>query len=602
MEEEITSGSRLVELNEHNSDNKMKDTVDLKNNELNEDNVENEKEETRKVEDKVEDPCVGMLFGSIDDIMEYFIRYGNKKGFAVAKRTSRKGNDGEVESLTVACNHAGKQKIKASNALKAQPQSKTGCKAHFNMIRCLNGWILKSMELDHNHGLSPGKTRFYKCNRVLKPHVKRQLELNAKAGIKMNKNFNSLVVEAGGHENLPFLEKDCRNHIDKVKRLELGEGDAVAMNKYFLKMQANYSNFFYMMDFAEDGEDTNTFRWLFESWLTCMSRVPPSAIITDQDKAMKKVIQIVFPKARHRWCLWHILKKIPEKFKGYREYKSIKFCLNNVVYDSLTKEEFEERWGRFIEKYHLESHEWLLELYNERYYWVPTFVKDTFWAGMSTTQRTESINAFFDGYVHHQTTLKEFVEQYDKALAKNVVNENTEDFNSFQSSIPCFTHYAMEKQFQSVYTIAKYKEFQKELLGKVCCNFSSCKEDGVISEYEIREDGAFGENSQHATFLVYFNKDTNEVNCNCRFFEFRGILCRHQIMVLFHMKIDQVPNKYILKRWSKNIKRSHTKVRINYDNRLVKPETQRFDKMYKVFNEVADLAVDSEDKCEKVVA
>ena len=68
-------------------------------------------------------------------------------------------------------------------------------------------------------------------------------------------------------------------------------------------------------------------------------------------------------------------------------------------------------------------------------------------------------------------------------------------FNSFQSCIPCFTHYAMEKQFQSSYPIAKYKEFQKKLLGKVCCNFYSCKEDCVISEYEIREDGALGENS-----------------------------------------------------------------------------------------------------------
>ena len=58
------------------------------------------------------------------------------------------------------------------------------------------------MEFDHNHGLSPNKTRFYKCNRVLKPHVKRQLKLNAKAGIKMNKSFNSLVVEAGGHEKI----------------------------------------------------------------------------------------------------------------------------------------------------------------------------------------------------------------------------------------------------------------------------------------------------------------------------------------------------------------------------------------------------------------
>ena len=45
------------------------------------------------------------------------------------------------------------------------------------------------------------------------------------------------------------------------------------------------------------GENTDTFRWLFESWLICMSGVPPNAIITDQDNAMKKAIEIVFPKA-----------------------------------------------------------------------------------------------------------------------------------------------------------------------------------------------------------------------------------------------------------------------------------------------------------------
>ena len=76
------------------------------------------------------------------------------------------------------------------------------------------------MEFDHDHGLSPSKTRFYKCNRVLKPHVRRQLELNAKASIKiglrrqlelnakasikMNTNFNSLVVEAGGMKTCHF--------------------------------------------------------------------------------------------------------------------------------------------------------------------------------------------------------------------------------------------------------------------------------------------------------------------------------------------------------------------------------------------------------------
>lgn len=46
-------------------------------------------------------------------------------------------------------------------------------------------------------------------------------------------------------------------------------------------------------------ENTATFTWLFKSWLACMSGCPPNAIITDQDKAMKNVTQIVFPNVRH---------------------------------------------------------------------------------------------------------------------------------------------------------------------------------------------------------------------------------------------------------------------------------------------------------------
>lgn len=65
-------------------------------------------------------------------------------------------------------------------------------------------------------------------------------------------------------------------------------------------------------------EDTDTFVWLFKSWLASISYCAPSAIITDQDRAMRNAIQIVFPEARHRWCLWHILKKLPEKVGAHQ--------------------------------------------------------------------------------------------------------------------------------------------------------------------------------------------------------------------------------------------------------------------------------------------
>jgi hypothetical protein len=40
-------------------------------------------------------------------------------------------------------------------------------------------------------------------------------------------------------------------------------------------------------------------------------------------------------------------------------------------------------------------------------------VKGTFWAGMSTIQRNESMNVFFYGYIGPSTPLKKFVGDYD---------------------------------------------------------------------------------------------------------------------------------------------------------------------------------------------
>ena len=259
--------------------------------------------------------------------------------------------------------------------------------------------------------------------------------------------------------------------------------------------------------------------------------------------------------------------------------------------------------GKFIEKYQLENNEWLLGLYGERHRWVPAFVRDIFWAGMSTTQRSESMHAFFDGYINSNTTLKQFVEQYENALAKKVENEKQEEFNSYNSCYPCATPLGMEKQFQSVYTRAKFKEFQNELFGKLCCHLVLIKADVGFRDYEVRERVRVRDGHRSATFKLIFYNNTKEVNCNCRLFEFRGIMCRHQLMVYNDMEIyDEVPAKYILQRWSKNVKRRYTKIRISYDNWSDRPEACRFDKMCNLFYELGEVAAESEAWCDEVIA
>ncbi|GAV92225.1 hypothetical protein CFOL_v3_35606 [Cephalotus follicularis] len=99
------------------------------------------------------------------------------------------------------------------------------------------------------------------------------------------------------------------------------------------------------------------------------------------------------------------------------------------VYDSLTKEEFEERWNKLIMQYNLEDNAWLFLSWNVNY------------------KRSESMNVFFDKYVNSKTTLKQFVEQYDSALRSKVEKENYADHQSFSSYIPYITHFEIEKQF-----------------------------------------------------------------------------------------------------------------------------------------------------------
>lgn len=89
----------------------------------------------------------------------------------------------------------------------------------------------------------------------------------------------------------------------------------------------------------------------------------------------------------------------------------------------------------FIDKYNLYNNIWLLGLYNKIYRWVLTFVNDTFWVSMSTTQHNECMHSFFDGHVNSKITLKQFEKQYENALRDKVEKDLEDNFRFFKSSL-----------------------------------------------------------------------------------------------------------------------------------------------------------------------
>ncbi|XP_034218862.1 protein FAR1-RELATED SEQUENCE 4-like [Prunus dulcis] len=320
-----------------------------------------------------------------------------------------------------------------------------------------------------------------------------------------------MAKQYGGYEKIGFLEKDIRNHLDKERRLALESGDAKAMLELFTRMQEENPNFFYAMDLDEEqrlvnvfwvdakgredyknfgdvisfdttyitnkykmpfapfigvnnhsqstllgcallaDETTCTFVWLMKTWIRAMGGKAPSAILTDQDQAMKAAITEVFPNARHRFCLWHILRKIPQKLgEVLRKHGNFMGMFNNCIYNSWTVEDFEQKWQNMVEVFELDNNEWIKSLFEDRKFWVPTYMRDAFFAGMSTTQRSESINSFFDKYVNKKTTLKEFVEKYKVALQDREEAATHADFKTLHKEPTLKSPSPFEKQMHAI--------------------------------------------------------------------------------------------------------------------------------------------------------
>ncbi|XP_074300840.1 protein FAR-RED IMPAIRED RESPONSE 1-like [Silene latifolia] len=81
-------------------------------------------------------------------------------------------------------------------------------------------------------------------------------------------------------------------------------------------------------------EDADSFKWGFTRFLAAMGGKEPMYIITDQDSGILKAVPLVFKTARHRYCMWHIMNKVPSKYGMARDdYSVFLKKLNAIIWD-----------------------------------------------------------------------------------------------------------------------------------------------------------------------------------------------------------------------------------------------------------------------------
>ncbi|XP_020253917.1 protein FAR1-RELATED SEQUENCE 5-like [Asparagus officinalis] len=168
--------------------------------------------------------------------------------------------------------------------------------------------------------------------------------------------------------------------------------------------------------------------------------------------------------------------------------------------------------------------------------------------GMRSTQRSESINSFFDGYVNSQTQLKEFVTQYEKAVTHRRLSEAHEDFRTLNTKPQFHLGHPIERQAGSSYTRTMFHVFQNEIKG---CGVLGLQEVTKEEKSALWRVGNLDESNEKWRFVTYDECRELQYSCSCGMFENSGVLCKHILYTLmFNRQCCSLPSVYIIHRWT----------------------------------------------------
>ncbi|XP_074266688.1 protein FAR1-RELATED SEQUENCE 5-like [Silene latifolia] len=473
-----------------------------------------EEELCRQVED-IFTPYVGMQFGDMEEAITFYKAYALGIGFDVRKYTTKKWRDGTIKSKLLVCNREGFTKTNKESMCKEVDGEKqerkaklkrVGCKARVRKLPLKRGFriYVKNVAINgikydtgYKNFLNIGPTRTYRiCKELVKGFE------NIGASLNDFKNFKRDI-------KCFIHERDGQLFIDRFKSLaETQPGfyfdydvdedgslrraiwaDSIARRNYAAFGEAvsydpTYSTNKYSMVFTPftgvdnhkrsvtfccaiiAKENHESFKWVFERFLIAMGGKEPEYIITDQDPGIIKSFPLVFKTARNRFCMWHIMNKVPIKYGSTRhDYQDFLKKLNTVIWDEdLEADEFDGKWLEIMAQHDVGDVEWFTECYSKRRQWVMAHCKDLkMGAIMRTTQRSESENRFFKRFVHKYGTLVEFLMRFESAMEQQRHNQKRLDNENRQSNPKLSSKMALESDAARVYTHNMFEEFQQEL-------------------------------------------------------------------------------------------------------------------------------------------
>ncbi|XP_021757116.1 protein FAR1-RELATED SEQUENCE 9-like isoform X4 [Chenopodium quinoa] len=330
-------------------------------------------------------------------------------------------------------------------------------------------------------------------------------------------------------------------------------------NKYgmicapFVGMNHHGNNVMFGMGFILN-ERTESFDWLFDTFLHSMGRKSPITIMTDQAQAIAAGIRNIFPSTvHHRLCVWHLEQNSKKHIGALRALEGFTDLFGYLLKYCETPAEFEYFWKRMCDKYKCENDDWLCDLYKIKEMWCPAYSKKYWSGGILSSQRSETTNKSVSQRLNKTQGLCDFYHVFLDVISEWRSKEGARDYNTLRGNRHlAFANIGILVHARSLYTIQAYVLFEEEFIRGTAYDHV---DNGLrFPEYSYLLWRPGKDIIKHE---VVFNKETHAICCTCMYFSETGLLCSHSLRVYHLHCVRNIPQEYIMKRWTKAAMCSH---------------------------------------------
>ncbi|KAM3238321.1 protein FAR1-RELATED SEQUENCE 5-like [Capsicum annuum] len=180
-----------------------------------------------------------------------------------------------------------------------------------------------------------------------------------------------------------------------------------------------------------------------------------------------------------------------------------------------------------LQKYDLEDNNWLKNTFAIREKWSMTYGRNTFSAGMRSTQLSESFNASLRGYLKSDLDIVQFFKYFQRSVDDKRVNENKSNFDMTQKIPNLKVKLPLRIHAREVYTPTIFDIFQNEWERSLLISIKDCYDEGEVCTYSV---SSLGSVKKHVVTVK-----------------------RHALKIPYILNIkDMIHVHYILKRWTKD--------------------------------------------------